>query len=157
MAESNVRNVSYNADGSIQCEVKHPNEHFGWVEYTARSDDPNARGQRIWSIAKAMVDGTDIPEVQDEVIQPPSPEQALHRARLRNRSDKLDLMRAMKKLGRWDAFKAALDESGAQDEWDTAGSIRRLDPVFCPLMDHIGMGDDEQDIAFGMRRMMEAE
>ena len=48
------RNPKFNKENGIECEVKHPN--FGWVQFTANKNDPDANGKRIYSEAlkKAM-------------------------------------------------------------------------------------------------------
>ena len=148
-----IREASYNADGSINCMISHP--RYGWIPYTAREDDPDTRGAKIWCIAKAHIDGLDPPDVGDDELQPPSPEELMRRARLARRVDKLALVRNLRALDRWDDFKAALAAAGSdvEEDWQIAGSIGRLDPVFLRIFAHLGMTEEDTDIAFGMKRI----
>lgn len=46
------RNPVYNAFGTIDCEINHPN--FGWVPFTADPDDTDQRGRDIFEAAFAL-------------------------------------------------------------------------------------------------------
>lgn len=41
----NTRNAKYNEFGTIDCEIEHPK--FGWIPFTASSDDPDDGGRKI--------------------------------------------------------------------------------------------------------------
>lgn len=146
-----IKAATMRDDGSIDCRVDHP-EH-GWIPYTARSDDPDERGRKIYAIVRSHLEGKDPPVVGDDMLQPPSPEELLRRARVAAKVDKLALVRGLREAGHWDAFKAALAQAGSDvaEDWELAGSIARMDPAFLPIMYHIGMSDGEIDAAFGVR------
>jgi hypothetical protein len=44
-----VRNLSYNARGTIDCEIEHP--VLGWIPFTASPDDVEERGRSIHAAA----------------------------------------------------------------------------------------------------------
>jgi hypothetical protein len=49
-----------NADGSIDCEFRHP--AIGWIPYTARESDPYELGRMIFAEAlRLLQDGGGIP------------------------------------------------------------------------------------------------
>lgn len=45
-----TRNAKWNADGSIDCEIHHP--QLGWVWFTASPDDPEPHGRAIFDAIK---------------------------------------------------------------------------------------------------------
>jgi hypothetical protein len=47
-----IRNVAFNARGTIDCQIKH--EVWGWIDYTATPDDVEKSGQEIYARALAM-------------------------------------------------------------------------------------------------------
>ncbi len=61
MAEDSlIRNCTMNADGSIDCEFRHP--AIGWIPYTARESDPYELGRMIFAEAlRLLQDGGGIP------------------------------------------------------------------------------------------------
>lgn len=145
------RNETRNKDGSIECEINHSD--LGWLPFTARASDPDPRGARIHAILAARIAGEEEPDVGDDLLQPPSPAELMRRARARAKADKLQLARALRGMKKWTKFKAALAKAGsdAREDWDLAGSISRVDPVFLAIFYHLGMTDVEIDRAFGMR------
>jgi hypothetical protein len=46
-----MRNPAYNADGTIDCEINHPD--YGWIPFTASPDDVAAHGRAIYAEALA--------------------------------------------------------------------------------------------------------
>lgn len=48
-----IRNPTPNLDGSINCEVL---STLGWLPFTARETDPNARGREIYELAKKTLE-----------------------------------------------------------------------------------------------------
>jgi hypothetical protein len=47
----NYRNATYNARGTIDCEIEHP--EYGWIPFTASPDDVEPRGREIFAAAEA--------------------------------------------------------------------------------------------------------
>lgn len=47
-----IRNPQYTATGAIDCAVNHP--VYGWLPFTASSDDQVAHGREIFALAEAM-------------------------------------------------------------------------------------------------------
>lgn len=41
------RNAKPNADGTIDCEINHPD--FGWIPFTADTNDVEPHGREIWA------------------------------------------------------------------------------------------------------------
>lgn len=46
-----LRNLKYNPDGSINCEIEHP--QFGWIPFLATSWDPEPHGVVLYNNAVA--------------------------------------------------------------------------------------------------------
>lgn len=46
-----IRNIRYNQHGTIDCEIEHP--QFGWIPFTADSDDCEQHGRDIYAAALA--------------------------------------------------------------------------------------------------------
>ncbi|QDP55384.1 MAG: hypothetical protein Tp176DCM1853251_68 [Prokaryotic dsDNA virus sp.] len=141
-----VRNAVMGSGGAINCEVE---ARGVWHPYTARADDPNERGRKIYAIALAQALGEPEPDVGDDAIQPPDAAEIMRRVRCGTRADKLDLARRMRAAGFWDGFRDGMD-SDTREDWDMAGSIWRNDPVFGRVMAGIGMTDAQIDAAFGI-------
>ncbi len=66
-----ARNPKYNADGSIDLEIEHP--EYGWIPFTASPDDVEEHGAAIFNAAK----NGDFGAVQDYVAPAPTSEQIL--------------------------------------------------------------------------------
>lgn len=64
-----IRNARYNAAGTIDCEVNHPD--LGWIPFTASPDDPEKFGRDVYDEAIA---GQVEPYVPPEPLPPPVPE-----------------------------------------------------------------------------------
>lgn len=47
-----IRSAKYNADGTIDCEIDHPD--FGRIPFTASPDDVEPHGREIFDIARGM-------------------------------------------------------------------------------------------------------
>lgn len=47
-----IRNPKYNASGSIDCEVEHP--EFGWIDFTASENDVEPFGRKVYADALAL-------------------------------------------------------------------------------------------------------
>jgi len=43
----NYQNPTYNVDGSIDCEIEHPD--FGWIPFTATENDPEEHGRDLFA------------------------------------------------------------------------------------------------------------
>ena len=56
-----ARNPKYNADGSIDLEIEHPD--FGWLPFTATPDDPEEFGRTLYAQVLAGDFGTISPYV----------------------------------------------------------------------------------------------
>ena len=145
-----VRNINPLADGRIDCEIDLRGE---WMAYTASPSDPDTRGQKIYAIVAAIHAGEDVPNVGDEVLQPPTAEEILRRARVAQVIDKAIFARMLRQVDLWAPFKAALAEAGedAQEDWDLASSVSRLDPVFVPILSGLGLTPEQIDLVFGIR------
>jgi hypothetical protein len=45
-----TRNPQYTAQGSIDCEIRHPT--LGWIPFTAAPDDPEEQGRQVFTALK---------------------------------------------------------------------------------------------------------
>ena len=77
------RNPKYNHDGSIDCEINHP--QFGWIPFTARADDCEEHGRIIF--AEIEKNG-EILEYQPP--PPPTSEQLAENARIKRNNLLID-------------------------------------------------------------------
>jgi hypothetical protein len=46
----NYKNAVYNSQGTIDCEVEHPD--FGWIPFTASSNDVEPFGKEVFDLLK---------------------------------------------------------------------------------------------------------
>lgn len=148
-----IRDVRDNGKGGLDCLINHP--CHGWIPFTASEQDPDERGQKIWKLAKAKIDGIDPPVVGDDRLQPPTADELLRRARQAKRTDKLALVRNMRAAEIWDSFKAAMAKAGSdvEEDWQIAGSIARMDPVFLAIFRTLDLGEEHVDQIFGIRTL----
>lgn len=145
-----VRNINPLADGRIDCEINLRGE---WITYTTSPHDPDTRGQKIHTIVSALHAGEEVPHVGDDVLQPPTAEEILRRARVAQVIDKAIFARMLRQVDLWAPFKAALAEAGedAQEDWDLASSVSRMDPVFVTILSGLGLTPEQIDLVFGIR------
>ena len=47
-----IREAKFNANGTIDCEIEHP--QFGWIPFTANADDVEEHGRLIFEAAKEI-------------------------------------------------------------------------------------------------------
>lgn len=73
-----IRNPSYNAFGTIDCEINHPK--FGWIPFTASPDDCEQSGPEIHARITLGEAGEIAPYVEPEPATP-TPEQLAAEAR----------------------------------------------------------------------------
>lgn len=48
------RNAKYNAQGSIDCEINHP--QLGWIPFTASRNDPEPHGRDLFNTLERVAD-----------------------------------------------------------------------------------------------------
>lgn len=72
-----VRNPVYNKQGSIDCEINHP--EYGWIPFTASSNDIELHGREIYNIVLEMNPDTYV----EPIIPSPSIEELAETARLK--------------------------------------------------------------------------
>lgn len=72
-----IRNPIYNEFGTIDCEINHPS--FGWIPYTASSDDVEQLGRDIYAQALLLNPN---PYVAPSPPPPPSLEELSEEARI---------------------------------------------------------------------------
>lgn len=84
----NVRQLNFNAAGTIDCEIDHP--EFGWIPFTASPDDVEPHGREIHARALTGEFGAVAPYIEPEPV-PLTLEQvqALRRAAYAAESDPL--------------------------------------------------------------------
>lgn len=74
MKKEDVRNLRYNGDGGIDCEINH--EELGWIPFTAHPFDVEKRGREIFKYAEQGSYGTVTP-----YVPPPEPRLTLGEVR----------------------------------------------------------------------------
>lgn len=154
------RNAKYNAAGTIDCEVEHPN--FGWVPFTASPSDILAHGRDIYELAKGVaapypMDDVSLSERLAKKRQSTSLSKsefvlACVGAGILTDAEALDVGR-----GGWpnamNDFLAYLTPQQAltvQLEWASVKDIRRTNVFVMTLGSWLGISDTDLDNLFGI-------
>jgi hypothetical protein len=69
-----IRKPIFTADGRIDCEIHHP--EFGWIPFTADTNDVEILGQQVYEQALAMEPA---PYVAPPIVPPSKEEQGFYR------------------------------------------------------------------------------
>lgn len=150
---NNVKNVRYNAHGTIDCEVEHP--QYGWIPFTASPEDAVAEGRLIYEKAIEGAYGEISPYVPDP--NEPSP---------------LELWRGEMQVSRFQA-RAALLQAGLLEDiesymndpetdpfvkvaWQDAQVFRRQSPTVLGLQHILELTDEQLDDLFRFAATIEA-
>lgn len=134
------RNAKYNRFGSIDVEFNHP--QFGWIPFTATSDDVEEHGKSLYS---AILSAGNIAP-----YEAPTADEARAMMRpLTPRQLRLALVRSGKSLLSVTAALDALPEGPAKEEaeieWEYATQFNRLAPALLTIADAIGFTPSEVD------------
>ena len=128
----NIRNAKHDADGSIFVEYEHPK--YGWIPFSARSDDVEQLGRDLYALAAAgeVADA-------DPVVTPVPQAVTMRQARL-----------ALHGAGLLSAVNAAINAAGeaAKIEWEYAQEVQRTSGLVPAMAAQLGMNDAQLDALF---------
>ena len=128
----NIRNAKHDADGSIFVEYEHP--RYGWIQFSARSDDVEQLGRDLYALAAAgeVADA-------DPVVTPVPQAVTMRQARL-----------ALHGAGLLSAVNAAINAAGeaAKIEWEYAQEVQRTSGLVPAMAAQLGMNDAQLDALF---------
>jgi hypothetical protein len=107
-----IRNPIFNADGSIDCEIFHPD--YKWIPFTASSDDIEQHGRDIYQAALDMgpADYVSPPPPSNEEI---AAQVRAQRNRLLSASDWTQVADAPVDQAAWATYRQALRDVPQQD------------------------------------------
>lgn len=135
-----LKNPRFNADGSIDCEIEHP--QYGWVPFTARADDVEAHGRAIHAAAILMVPAPYVP-------QPPAPLPVPQVVTSRQARQALLLAGRLQDVQpAIDAIADPVQRGMVQIEWDDSQEFQRTRPTLLALAAAIGMTAQDLDALF---------
>lgn len=132
-----IRSPRFTADGRIDCEIEHP--QHGWIPFTASPVDVEAHGRAIYDAVK---------DIADPYVPVPETAPTIEDERAAMVCTPLQMRRALRKLGQKaavDAYIAQQDED-AQEAWEYASEIRRLDPLTVALVAVLGTPEQGDDL-----------
>lgn len=115
----NIKNSVYNSDGTIDCEIEHP--EFGWIPFTASQNDPEQHGRDIF----AAVQNSAAPYVpppppsEEEVMAEQAAEIRAKRNGLLSTSDWTQMPDAPVDQAAWATYRQALRDIPQQDGFPT--------------------------------------
>lgn len=142
-----IRNPKYNAFGTIDCEIEHP--QFGWIPFTASIEDPEPLGAEVYQEALSIGPA---PYVEPA---PLTAEEVLQLERKSMRCSPLQMRKALRALGlkaSVDTFLASQPEE-VVEAWEYATVYERLDPLIQGAI--AAMGTPEQgDELFRLARTL---
>lgn len=140
-----VRNVAFNAQGTIDLEVEHPT--LGWIPFTASPDDPEQYGRDLYAAALTGAYGI------IGAFTPPPPV-TIEQLRARASLTRMEFFTALEGIGIYDAVWAMQDDETVAKNvrimLRTASSFERLHPEFVAMAVSMGFSDADMDALFGI-------
>lgn len=124
------RSPSYNAAGSIDCEINHP--VYGWVPFTVVENDTGAAFNVAEMRSEILASGN----IAAYVPPPPSP------PRVPAEITRIQFVRAMRAAGLWEANQAAIE---AHEDWPYVTAIPRNDPIVQAMASGLGFTTEQLD------------
>lgn len=106
----NYRNATYNARGTIDCEIEHPD--YGWIPFTASPDDVEPLGKEIFDKAKLDAGPYVAPPVNLDAL---AAEARAERSALLAASDWTQMPDAPVDQQAWAAYRQELRDITEQD------------------------------------------
>lgn len=110
----NYRNASYNAFGTIDCEIEHP--VYGWIPFTADPNDVEPIGAEVFNAAKTTASAYVEPPVDLEAL---ATEARSKRNTLLAASDWTQVADAHVDQAAWATYRQALRDITAQAGFPT--------------------------------------
>jgi len=150
----NIRNAEFGVDLSIDCEVEIGG---AWVPYTAREDDVEAFGRRVYA---AALDLPPAPYVAPDPVPGPTEAEQLEQERAGMACSKFQAKAALLEAGLLDDAEAAVSASSrlTQIAWADAVQFNRNSPMIATLAgpDGLNLTDAEVDGLFRTAMDIEA-
>jgi hypothetical protein len=134
-----VRNPQHNAVGTIDMEIEHP--AYGWIPFTASSDDTEQMGRELYAQAAA---GNFGPVAEYVAPPPPPPPPPVIPTSVTMRQARLALLGA----GLLDQVNAAITDPAAQIEWEYATTVDRTSDLTQALAAGLGLTEQQLDELF---------
>ena len=106
----NYRNATYNARGTIDCEIEHPD--YGWIPFTASPTDVETLGREIFAAAQASAAPYVAPPVNLDALAARVREE---RDALLAASDWTQMLDAPVDQAAWATYRQALRDVPAQN------------------------------------------
>jgi hypothetical protein len=140
-----IRNIQFNAFGTIDCEIDHP--EYGWIPFTASPDDVEEHGRLIYDAALAA---SPTPYV------PPSPEEVLADERSRMFCTPAQMRLTLHRKGLLTQVQAIADsDPEASIVWEYATQIVRKSPLIDALGGPQGFTAEQIDDIFRAAMLVE--
>lgn len=131
-----LRNATFNADGTINVEVNHP--VYGWLPFTASQDDVEATGREIYAEALA---GSVAP-----YTPPPAPTPEEARAAMPALSPRvLRLTLLSINITEADVDAALASNPSGMIEWKYATYFKRTHPLIAALIPSFSLTEEQVD------------
>lgn len=156
-----IRNPQYNAFGTIDCEIEHP--QFGWIPFTAAPDDVEPHGRQVYETALGLGPAA---YVAPAVVEP-TPEELLIQWRATASLSRAEFCIALKRAGilsaseakqaakgDWpetfaDALAGFPDADEAEITWAAITTVDRMHPMLLALQAFASLSDEFVDGLFG--------
>ncbi len=137
-----IKNLKYNATGTIDCEYEHP--IYGWIPFTASPEDTEELGRTIHSLALTGEYGEVVPYVAPPEAPLVIPSiVTMRQARL-----------ALLETNKLHLIQPAIDslpspqKEAAQIEWEYSGEVHRNKPFVQTLGLALGLTEEDLDNLF---------
>ena len=135
-----IRNPSYNAFGTIDCEINHPK--LGWIPFTASATDSEELGRQIHADILAGKAGEIAPYVAPPPLPTPVPPEV---SRFQARA-------ALLQTGFLADVQAYMDDPATDPfvriAWQDAQVFKRNSPTVLALSSLLGLNSDQLDSLF---------
>jgi len=139
------RNPTYNADGTIDVEINHPD--YGWIPFTASPDDTEPHGRQIFEDLKA--EAAEYVEPEPPEPQPEPVPQTISRFQARA---------ALHQAGYLAQMQTAIESADpiVKMAWEDATEFRRNSPTVLAFAETLGLTDEQLDEMFRTAAQIEA-
>jgi hypothetical protein len=143
-----IRNPSYNAFGTIDCEINHPK--LGWIPFTASATDSEELGRQIHADILAGKAG----EISTYVAPPPQPTPVPPEV------SRFQARAALLQTGFLADVQAYMDDPATDPfvriAWQDAQVFKRQSPTVLSLQPLLGLTDGQLDDLFRFAATIEA-
>lgn len=131
----NFRNPKHNNNGSIDCEIEHPD--YGWIPFTADPNDPEPLGKLVHDTI--IADG--VPIAAADPVPPPAEPLPV------STISKLQCKRQAVVEGIWNSLRTAINQDAEiKENWELTSGLTITEPDVIAMGAAIGkQGQDLQD------------